>query len=337
MSPAGSLLFVTDPLTALNPKKDSTIAMLEAAQKRGLHIGVVEDGGLSWSQQTGVMARVKWLHVDMLGHPWFMVLGESQMPLKQAGAVVMRKDPPFDAEFVAATWLLEQAEREGAVVLNRAAALRDHNEKFSIAQFPQFTVPTCVTRQASDVRAFVEAHGVAILKPLDGMGGESIFRLQAGDPNIGVILETVTYRGQRTVMVQRYIPEITDGDKRILLIQGKPVPYALARLPKAGEHRGNLAAGGTARAQALTERDQLIANTLGPELARRGLFLVGLDVIGDYLTEVNVTSPTCFREIEMQTGFDVAGLFVDRLMALPEMAGRLVCRTAAATASGGQA
>jgi glutathione synthase len=184
-------------------------------------------------------------------------------------------------------------------------------------------VPTHVTRNGDDVREFVAHHGVAILKPLDGMGGQSIFRLDKSDPNIGVILETVTQHGHRTVMVQRYIPEIRDGDKRILLIDGEPVPYALARLPMAGEHRGNLAAGGTARAQKLSQRDLEIASTLGPQLAGRGLFLVGLDVIGDYLTEVNVTSPTCFREIEMQTGFDVAGLFVDRLLAQPSVSGRL--------------
>lgn len=322
MSTAGALLFVIDPVASLNPKKDSTIAMMEAAQKRGFRVGVIEDGGLAWSQATGVTGQVKWLHVDMLGYPWWMVLGEQRLALSQACAVVMRKDPPFDAEFVAATWLLEQAEREGAVVVNRPAALRDHNEKFSIAQFPAFTVPTLVTRHGEDVRQFVSDHEVVILKPLDGMGGQSIFRLQAGDPNIGVILETVTQRGHRTVMVQRYIPEITEGDKRVLLIGGEPVPFALARLPKAGEHRGNLAAGGTARAQPLSDRDRNIAETLAPVLAQRGLFLVGLDVIGDYLTEVNVTSPTCFREIEMQTGFDVAGLFIDRLMSLPQVAQR---------------
>lgn len=323
MSTQPSLLFIIDPLSSLNPKKDSTIAMMEAAQKRGIKVGVVEDGGLAWSQATGTTAAVKWVHVDMLGHPWWMVLGESRLPLKAASAVVMRKDPPFDAEFVAATWLLEQAGREGALVLNKPSALRDHNEKFSIAQFQAFTVPTLVTRRAHDVREFVQAHGLAILKPLDGMGGESIFRLQQGDPNIGVILETVTQKGQRTVMVQRYIPEIADGDKRVLLIAGEPVPYALARLPKEGEHRGNLAAGGTARAQPLSERDREIATTLGPVLFERGLFLVGLDVIGDFLTEVNVTSPTCFREIEMQTGFDVAGLFIDKLLQLPQMKGRV--------------
>jgi glutathione synthase len=324
MTHAGTLLFIIDPLSSLNPKKDSTIAMMEAAQKRGIKVGVIEDGGLAWSQAGGVTGEVKWVHVDMLGHPWWMVLGQTRLPLKSAGAVVMRKDPPFDAEFVAATWLLEQAEREGAVVLNKPSALRDHNEKFSIAQFQAFTVPTMVTRNPQDVRDFMDTHPLVILKPLDGMGGESIFRLQQGDPNIGVILETVTRRGQRTVMVQRYIPEIADGDKRVLLIAGEPVPYALARLPKAGEHRGNLAAGGTARAQNLSARDLEIATTLGPVLFARGLFLVGLDVIGENLTEVNVTSPTCFREIEMQTGFDVAGLFIDKLTQLPQMAGRIV-------------
>lgn len=320
---AVTLLFVIDPLTQLNVKKDSSIAMMEAAQKRGIRVGVIEDGGLAWSQATGVTAQVKWLHVDVLSHPWWMVTAQQRVALKSVTAVIMRKDPPVDPEFMTATWLLEQAEREGAVVVNRPAALRDHNEKISIAQFPSFTVPTLVTRNAADVREFVEQHGVAILKPLDGMGGQSIFRLQAGDPNIGVILETVMQLGHRSVMVQRYIPEIVEGDKRILLIGGEPVPYALARLPKAGEHRGNLAAGGTARAQPLSIRDREIAETIAPVLLPRGLFLVGLDVIGDALTEVNVTSPTCFREIEMQTGFDVAGLFIDRLLAWPPVAARV--------------
>ena len=310
-----SVVFVIDPLQSLNPKKDSTLAMMEAARKRGLRVGVIEDGGLSWSQATGVTGWVRWVSIDMLGNPCCVVLAEQSMPLRALSAVVMRKDPPFNAEFVASTWLLEQAEREGARVFNRPSAIRDHNEKFSIAQFPQFTVPTLVTRRADQVREFLEAEGIAILKPLDGMGGESIFRLHKDDPNIGVILESVNKRGAQTVMVQRYIPEIAQGDKRVLLIQGKPVPYALARLPKAGEHRGNLAAGGTARAQPLSAREAEIAEALGPVLAQRGLFLVGLDVIGDYLTEVNVTSPTCFREIEMQTGFDVAGLFMDTLLA----------------------
>jgi glutathione synthase len=321
---APTVVFVIDPLQSLNPKKDSTLAMMEAAQKRGVRVGVIEDGGLSWSQASGVTGWVRWVSVDMLGNPCCVVLAEQTLPLRALSAVVMRKDPPFGAEFVASTWLLEQAEREGAKVFNKPSAIRDHNEKFSIAQFPQFTVPTLVTRRAALVREFLELEGVAILKPLDGMGGESIFRLHKDDPNVGVILEAVNKRGAQTVMVQRYIPEIAQGDKRILLIQGKAVPFALARLPKEGEHRGNLAAGGTAHAQVLSARDVEIAEALGPVLAQRGLFLVGLDVIGDYLTEVNVTSPTCFREIEMQTGFDVAGLFTDTLLALLGLQGQKV-------------
>jgi glutathione synthase len=222
----------------------------------------------------------------------------------------MRKDPPFNAEFVTTTWLLEQAEREGAKVFNKPAAIRDHNEKFSIAQFSQFIAPTVVSRNAAHLLAFLDEHPNAVAKPLDGMGGESVFRLQKDDPNVGVILESLTQHGHKTAMVQQYIPEIAQGDKRVLLIAGKPVPYALARIPKQGEHRGNLAAGGTGVARELSVQDATIANTLGPELHRRGLILVGLDIIGSTLTEVNVTSPTCFREITDQTGLDVADIFI---------------------------
>ncbi|NJM32888.1 MAG: glutathione synthase [Limnobacter sp.] len=285
--------------------------MLEAAQAKGWQVGVIEDGGLVWSSQLGVHAQVIWLNVNRANKAWYSVQSQSTEALHRLGAIVMRKDPPFNAEFVAATWLLEQAEREGARVFNSPRAIRDHNEKFTIAQFPQFVVPTLVSRQAGPLRGFLEQYPDAIVKPLDGMGGSSIFRLRQGDQNIGVILETLTQHGQRTAMIQRYIPEITEGDKRILLIDGEPVPYALARLPKAGEHRGNLAAGGTGRAQPLSEHDWHIARTLGPALAQRGLLLVGLDVIGNSLTEVNVTSPTCFREIQDQTGCMVSELFVD--------------------------
>ena len=228
-------------------------------------------------------------------------------------AVVMRKDPPFDMEFVASTWLLDAAVREGARVFNRPAALRDHNEKLAIAEFPQFVAPTLVTREPERLHAFIDEHGDAILKRLDGMGGASIFRVRADDPNRNVIVETMAEFGGRSVMAQRYIPEIRDGDKRILLIGGNVVPYSLARIPKAGETRGNLAAGGRGVAQPLSKRDNEIGSALAPQLAARGLLLVGLDVIGDWLTEVNVTSPTCFREIMDQTGCDVASLFLDAL------------------------
>lgn len=315
-----SFVCVIDPLASLNPKKDSSIAMMEAAAARGWKVGVIQDGDLWWQHGQPVCAKVTWIHIDRgdakaLNTPWYTVQGEEQLALNTLSAVMMRKDPPFTAEFVTATWLLEQAEREGARIFNKPAAIRDHNEKFTIAQFPQFVVPTLVSRNPQQLKAFLDTHPDAIAKPLDGMGGTSIFRMKKGDQNTGVILETLTEYGQKTAMIQRYIPEIQDGDKRILLIDGEPVPYCLARLPKEGEHRGNLAAGGTGRAQALSDTDWHIANTLGPVLKARGLLLVGLDVIGQHLTEVNVTSPTCFREIMDQTGFQVADVLVHALEA----------------------
>lgn len=305
-----SFVCLIDPLTSLNPKKDSSIAMLESAQSRGWKIGVVEDGCMHWASGTGVRAQVVWIVIDRANTPWYHELGREEIALKDLDAVVVRKDPPFDVEFVTTTWLLEQAEREGARVFNSPRAIRDHNEKFTIAQFQQFVVPTLVSRNAAQLRSFLDHHPDAIAKPLDGMGGTSIFRLKKGDQNTGVILETLTDFGRKTAMIQRYIPEIVEGDKRILLINGEAVPYCLARLPKEGEHRGNLAAGGTGRAQPLSEQDWAIAHALGPELRKRGLLLVGLDIIGENLTEVNVTSPTCFREIMEQTGFPVADTFV---------------------------
>jgi glutathione synthase len=225
----------------------------------------------------------------------------------------MRKDPPFDMEYVYSTYLLELAQTQGARVFNDPRAIRDCNEKMTIARFPRFIAPTLVARRPEPIHAFLAEHRDIILKPLDGMGGASIFRVTSHDPNLNVIVETVTQYGARTVMAQRFIPEIRDGDKRVLLIDGKPAPYALARIPKAGETRGNLAAGGTGVARPLTARDREIAEALGPTLASLGLLVVGLDVIGEYLTEVNVTSPTCFREIEQQTGFNVAGMMLDAL------------------------
>jgi glutathione synthase len=233
--------------------------------------------------------------------------------LETFDAVLMRKDPPFDMEYIYSTYLLELAEKQGALVINSPRAVRDHNEKLAIAKFAQFTVPTLVTRVEQLIRDFLADHGDIILKPLDGMGGTSVFRLNRQDPNIGVVIETLTHNGRRTVMAQRFIAEIVKGDKRVLVIDGKPVPFALARIPKQGETRGNLAAGATGIAQPLTARDREIAETLGPDLRAQGLMLVGLDVIGDYLTEVNVTSPTCMREIADQTGFNVAALMIDAL------------------------
>jgi glutathione synthase len=248
-------------------------------------------------------------------HDWYVAGSEEIRRLADFAAVIMRKDPPFDMEYVYSTYLLEAAEREGARVFNRPRAIRDHNEKLAIAKFAPFTAPTLVTRDIAALHAFVDAHGDVIAKPLDGMGGASIFRVRADDPNRNVILETVGREGERTVMIQRYLPAIVDGDKRILLIAGEPVPYALARIPKPGETRGNLAAGGRGEARALTERDWEIARALAPVLWAEGLLVVGLDVIGDRLTEVNVTSPTCFVEITQQTGFDVGGKFAEAIVA----------------------
>ncbi|MFM7705576.1 MAG: glutathione synthase, partial [Rubrivivax sp.] len=239
---------------------------------------------------------------------------ERPQALNSVDAVLMRKDPPFDSEYFYATHLLGQAEREGARVFNRPAALRDHPEKLAILEFPDFIAPTLVTRSEADIRAFHAEHRDVILKPLDGMGGMGIFRVGADGLNLGVICETLNRGGAATVMVQKYLPEIAQGDKRVLVIGGRPVPYALARIPQDGEVRGNLAAGGRGVAMALTDREREIALALGPVLAARGLLLVGLDVIGGSLTEINVTSPTCFREIMDQSGFDVAGMFVDALL-----------------------
>jgi glutathione synthase len=249
--------------------------------------------------------KERWYHIDL----------PRETPLPEFDAVLMRKDPPFDAEYVASTWLLEQAVRDGARVFNDPRAIRDHSEKLAVTEFPQFCVPTLVTRLPGQIHAFIETHGDVVVKPLDGMGGESVFRVTDADPNRYVIVETITAHGRRSVMAQRYIPEIRDGDKRILLIAGKPVPFCLARIPKPGETRGNLAVGGTGVARPLSERGFAIADAHGPRLARRGLLRVGLVVIGDYLTEVNVTSPTCFREITDQSGFDVPGMFIDALEA----------------------
>jgi glutathione synthase len=246
-------------------------------------------------------------------HDWYRAGAPGDTPLADFDAVVMRKDPPFDMEYIYSTYLLELAEREGARVFNRPGAIRDFNEKLAIARFQEFAPPTIVTRKESLVRAFLAEHGDIILKPLDGMGGASVFRLHARDPNIGVIIETLTHFGRRTIMAQRFIPEIAQGDKRILLIAGKPVPFSLARIPKAGETRGNLAAGGIGVAQPLSARDREIAESLGPVLWALGLMLVGLDVIGEHLTEVNVTSPTCMQEIHQQTGFDAASMMIDAL------------------------
>jgi len=304
-------LFILDPLDSLKAYKDTSVAMMRAAQARGHQLYSCEQGGLFSKDK--VFANTRRLSLADNDEDWYRAHEQQQQALSAFDAVLMRKDPPFDLEYLTSTWLLSQAEREGARVFNNPAAVRDHNEKLGILEFPQLLAPTLVTRDPAALQTFIDEHRDAILKPLTGMGGEGIFRVQAGDPNRHVIVETMTLHGGRGIMAQRYLQEIADGDKRVLLIDGEPVPHALARLAKPGETRANLATGGRGVAQPLSEQDRRIAAALGPVLAARGLLLVGLDVIGDCLTEVNVTSPTCFREIQDQTGFDVAGFFLDSL------------------------
>jgi glutathione synthase len=308
------ILFVADPLSSFKIYKDTTFAMMREAQRRGHQVLACEPQDIVWQSGQQVSARVQLVRLTGDAEHWFDVQSvDAHYALKSADAIVMRKDPPFDSEYFYATHLLEQAEREGAKVFNKPAALRDHPEKLAILEFEQFISPTLVTRSADAIRAFHAQHRDIILKPLDGMGGMGIFRVKDDGLNLGAITETLNRDGAQTVMVQKFIPAIDKGDKRVLVIGGKVVPYCLARIPQGGEVRGNLAAGGKGVAQAISARDQEIAEALGPILAKRGLLLVGLDVIGDCLTEVNVTSPTCFQEIFDQTGFDVAAMFVDAL------------------------
>jgi glutathione synthase len=309
------LAFVIDPLSGMKAWKDSTIAMMRAAEHHGHEVFAVDCASLCWRRPEahhpgGVYGEARHLHLRPDDHDWFRETGCEWLPLKSFDAVLMRRDPPFDSEYLAATWLLERAEAEGVKVFNRPRALRDHSEKLAIAEFPQFAPETLVARDLNQLQHFIDEQRDVIVKPLDAMGGTGIFRIHRNDPNRNVILETLTGEGRLTIMAQRYLPEIALGDKRILLIGGKVVPWCLARIPKAGETRGNLAAGGTGIAQELTARDREIAETLAPLLLKRGLMLVGIDVIGDHLTEINVTSPTCMVEIRQQTGFDAAGAFI---------------------------
>ena len=310
-----NFLFIADPLESFKIYKDTTFSMMREAQKRGHQVVACEMTDVRWQQGEAVSAQVRQIHLTGEQAPWFTETATQRAWLKDFDAVVMRKDPPFDSEYFYATHLLGQAEREGAKVFNSPAALRDHPEKLAIMEFPQFIAPTLVTRSEADIRAFHATHGDIILKPLDGMGGTGIFKVGADGLNLGAIIETLNQGGQQTVMVQKFLPGIAQGDKRVLLIGGKPVPFCLARIPQGGEVRGNLAAGGKGVAQALSARDREIAEALGPVLAARGLMLVGLDIIGDSLTEINVTSPTCFQEITNQMGCDVAALFIDAIEA----------------------
>ena len=309
------ILIVADPLASFKIYKDSTFVMMREAQRRGHAIWACETQDLSWRSGGVVQAPMQHIELQEGAEPWFRVQDKAVRPLHSLGAVVMRKDPPFDSEFFYATHLLERAEVEGARVFNKPAALRDHPEKLALMEFAQYASPTLVTRSAQDVRDFHAQHQDIILKPLDGMGGMGIFRVKADGMNLGSIIETLNRDGAQSVMVQKFLPEIAQGDKRVLVIGGKPVPFCLARIPQGNEVRGNLAAGGLGVAQALSARDREIAEAVGPVLAARGLLLAGIDVIGDCITEINVTSPTCFQEIFDQTGFDVAAMFIDTLEA----------------------
>ncbi len=304
--------FILDPLESIKTHKDSSYAMMVEAAARGHTLFTLEqqDVALQLGRVLGYARKVTLTGNE---NDWYRAAETEVMPLERFDAVLMRKDPPFDMEYVYTTYLLELAEAQGARVFNRPRALRDYNEKLAISKFNSFTVPTLVTRQAGLILKFLAQHQDIILKPLDGMAGKFVFRVREDDPNLNVIIESLTQYGDRTIMAQRYIPEVAKGDKRILLIDGKPAPYVLARIPKPGETRANLATGGTGLAQPLSTRDREIAETLGPALRKEGLILVGLDVIGDYLTEINVTSPTCMREITAQTGFNVAGMMLDAL------------------------
>jgi glutathione synthase len=306
------LLFILDPLTSLKPEKDTSLAIMREADRRGHELFVAEqaDMVLRNNQVSVHCTKLKFTENSPV---WYSTAATKIHTLPDFDVVMMRKDPPFDMEYIYSTYLLELAQRQGATVINRPQSVRDWNEKLAVTQFPQFAPPLLVTRKMELIRDFLAEHGDIVVKPLDGMGGAGVFRLKTDDPNTGVILETATQFEQQMAMAQRYIPEIKQGDKRILVIDGEPVPYCLARIPQNGETRGNLAAGGRGVAQPLSPRDQQIASTLGPVLRERGLFLAGLDVIGDYLTEINVTSPTCMVEISAQTDCNPAALFMDAL------------------------
>ncbi len=308
-----TILVVADPLETFKTYKDTTFAMMRELQRRGFALAACEPQHLQWQTGGLVSADVREIALTGREHEWFEVKAAARRPLRDFAAILMRKDPPFDSEFFYATHLLEQAEREGARVFNSPRALRDHPEKLALMEFGPFAPPTLVTRSADAIRAFHAEHRDIILKPLDGMGGMGIFRVTDNGMNLGSIIETLNQGGSTSVMVQGYLPEIVQGDKRLLLIGGKVAPFVLARIPQGNEVRGNLAAGGKGVAQPLSDENRAVAEAMAPVLAARGLLLVGLDMIGNKVTEINVTSPTCFQEIQQQTGFDVPAMFVDAL------------------------
>jgi glutathione synthase len=299
-----------DPIANIKIHKDSTFAMLLEAQRRGHELFYMEPPALfvENGKPLGLMRR---LEVTDDPRGWYRLEEPELQPLGHLDMLLMRRDPPFEMDYVYLTYILELAENNGVLVINRAQSLRDANEKFFISMFPQCCVPVVITRDSQRIKAFVAEHGLAVVKPLDGMGGDSVFQLRPGDPNLNVILEAMTQQDSRLVMAQQYIPEISDGDKRILMVDGEPVPYALARFPGAGDFRGNLAKGGSGKGVELSERDYWIAGEIAPELKRRGILFAGLDVIGDWLSEVNVTSPTCIRELDAEYGLNIAGQLFD--------------------------
>lgn len=303
---------VMDPISAINIKKDSSFAMLLQAQQRGYEIHYMEMADL-YLLDGRARAGTKRLTVQEDPANWYQFGSSQDIALSELDVILMRKDPPFDTEFVYATYMLERAEDEGTLIVNKPQSLRDANEKLYTSWFSQFTPKTLVSRDAKRLKAFYQAEQDVILKPLDGMGGASIFRLQPGDANVSVIIETLTEHGSRYAMAQRFIPQISDGDKRILVVNGKPVPYCLARIPASGETRGNLAAGGRGEARPLSDSDWAIANAVAPTLKAKGLIFVGLDVIGDKLTEINVTSPTCIREIEAAFPISITAMLFDEI------------------------
>jgi glutathione synthase len=306
-----NILFITDPLAKFNLKKDSTYAMMREAFTRGQALFACEPRGVSAVPGAAIHAQAQSITLTDDKVTWFKVEREVTQPLAQFDAIIMRKDPPFDLEYFYASHLLERAEHQGAKVFNSGASLRNHPEKLAILEFPQFTAPTLVSRDMATLKAFHAQHHDVVYKPLDGMGGTGVFRCAAGEKNLNVILEMLTHNGAQTIMAQQFVPAISEGDKRILIIDGVPVDWCLARIPQGDETRGNLAVGGKGVARQLSARDREIASTLGQVLNARGLILAGIDVIGDCLTEINITSPTCFAEITEQSGINVAGLFMD--------------------------
>lgn len=305
---------VMDPIESINIKKDSTFAMMLEAQRRGFEIHYMQMDDLSLEQGTA-FARTKIITVEQNEHKWFDIKSEQDIELADLDAVLMRKDPPFNTEYIYATYILERAEIKGCLILNKPQSLRDCNEKLFTAWFPELTPLTLVTRNAVQIKAFHQKHGDIILKPLDGMGGSSIFRVKQGDPNLSVIIEMLTGLGNNFCMVQTFVPDISNGDKRILVVDGEPMPYCLARIPAKGETRGNLAAGGTGEARPLSDTDWAIARAVAPTLKEKGLIFVGLDIIGDKLTEINVTSPTCIREIEAKFDINISAKLMDAIEA----------------------